>query len=81
MHATCNITRAKCATGLGQGRAVSRRWVFKVLSAAINRRSRCGLVRGSPVVSSHFSPGLAPQVGQRTAISLRGAVLLVFMSE
>jgi hypothetical protein len=36
-------------------------------SAAINRRSRCGSVRGSPVVSLHFSPGAAPQVGQRTA--------------
>ena len=36
-------------------------------SAAINRRSRCDSVRGWPVVSSHFSPGAAPQVGQRTA--------------
>ena len=36
-------------------------------SAATNRRSRCGSVRGSPVLSSHFSPGAAPQVGQRTA--------------
>jgi len=33
-------------------------------SLAINRQSRCGLVRGWPVASSHFSPGLAPQVGQ-----------------
>jgi hypothetical protein len=37
------------------------------LSEAAKRRSRCGSVRGWPVVSSHFSPGLAPQVGQRTA--------------
>ena len=36
-------------------------------SFAINRRSRCGSVRGSPVLNSHFSPGSAPQVGQRTA--------------
>jgi hypothetical protein len=36
-------------------------------SAVINRRSRCGSVRGWPVVSSHFSPGAAPQVGQRMA--------------
>ena len=35
-------------------------------SAAINRRSRCGSVRGWPVASWHCSPGLAPQVGQRT---------------
>jgi len=34
---------------------------------AINRRSRCGSVRGSPVVSSHFSFGAAPQVGHRIA--------------
>jgi hypothetical protein len=37
------------------------------LSEAINRRSRCGFVRGRPVLSSHFSPGFAPHVGQRTA--------------
>ena len=36
------------------------------LSDAARRRSRCGSVRGRPVLSSHFSPGLAPQVGQRT---------------
>jgi len=36
-------------------------------SEAAKRRSRCGSVRGSPVLNSHFSPGLAPQVGQRTA--------------
>src|SRR5579863_2478697 len=33
-------------------------------SAPANRRSRCGSVRGWPVPSSHFSFGLAPQVGQ-----------------
>ena len=37
------------------------------LSEATKRRSRCGLVRGRPVLSSHFSPGFAPHVGQRTA--------------
>jgi hypothetical protein len=37
------------------------------LSEAASRRSRCGAVRGWPVLSSHFSPGLAPQVGHRTA--------------
>jgi len=36
------------------------------LSDAARRRSRCGSVRGRPVLSSHFSPGLAPQVGHRT---------------
>ena len=36
-------------------------------SFAINRRSRCGSVRGCPVLNAHFSPGSAPQVGQRTA--------------
>ena len=35
-------------------------------SAAVNRRSRCGSVRSLPVPSSHFRPGAAPQVGQRT---------------
>jgi len=35
-------------------------------SFAINRRSRCGLVRGWPLPSLHFSFGAAPQVGQRT---------------
>ena len=37
------------------------------LSEAARRRSRWGSVRGCPVLSSHFSPGLAPQVGHRTA--------------
>ena len=36
-------------------------------SAAIKRRARCGSVRSRPVVSAHFFPGAAPQVGQRTA--------------
>jgi hypothetical protein len=35
-------------------------------SFAIHTRSRCGLVRGCPVLSSQFSPGAAPQVGHRT---------------
>jgi membrane protein YqaA with SNARE-associated domain len=39
---------------------------FSCFSAAAKRRSRCGSVRGRPVLSSHFSPGLAPQAGQRT---------------
>ncbi len=34
-------------------------------SFAIILRSRWGSVRGCPVQSSHFSPGAAPQVGQR----------------
>jgi hypothetical protein len=37
------------------------------LSEAAKRRSRCGSVRSLPVLSSHFFPGLAPQVGQRIA--------------
>src|SRR5581483_7205741 len=36
-------------------------------SEAARRRSRWGSVRGCPVLSSHFSPGLAPQVGHRVA--------------
>src|SRR6185437_3683597 len=36
------------------------------LSEAAKRRSRWGSVRGKPVLSSHFSPGRAPHVGQRT---------------
>jgi hypothetical protein len=35
--------------------------------SAAKRRVGCGSVRGSPLLSSHFSRGLAPQVGQRTA--------------
>jgi hypothetical protein len=41
--------------------------IASCLISAINRLSRCGSVRGWPVVSSHFSPGAAPQVGQRIA--------------
>jgi hypothetical protein len=36
------------------------------LSAANNRRSRCGLLRGWPVLSLHFSRGWTSQVGQGT---------------
>jgi hypothetical protein len=43
------------------------RLLSSYLSEATKRRSRCGLVRGRPVLSSHFSPGFAPHVGQRTA--------------
>jgi hypothetical protein len=35
-------------------------------------------VRGSPVLNSHFSPGLAPQVGQRT---FKAGTFLVFMGD
>ena len=41
-------------------------------SFATHRRSRCGLVRDRPVLSSHFSPGAAPQAGQRTASNCFG---------
>src|SRR6266446_5599561 len=34
------------------------------VSSAAKRRSRCGVFRGWPVLSSHFSPGFDPQVGQ-----------------
>ncbi len=37
------------------------------MSDAVRRRSRWGSVRGWPVLSSHLSPGLAPQVAQDTA--------------
>jgi hypothetical protein len=50
----------------------------KAQSFAITRRSRCGSVRGWPVESSHFSPGAAPQVGQRTA-SICSGVSGLFM--
>jgi len=45
---------------------------FPLQFAAINRLSRCGSVRGWSVVSSHFSPGAAPQVGQRISSILFG---------
>jgi hypothetical protein len=35
-------------------------------SQAAKRRSRCEFLRGMPVLSSQFSPGLAPHVEQRT---------------
>jgi hypothetical protein len=41
-------------------------------SFATNRRSRCGFVRGRPVLSSQFSLGAAPQVGQRTESTCLG---------
>jgi hypothetical protein len=47
-------------------------------SPAANRRSRCGSVRGCPVVSSHFSPGPAPHVGQRTACTCLRLGFLAF---
>ena len=37
------------------------------VSCAAKRRSRCGVFRGWPVLSSHFSPGFVPQGGHRTA--------------
>jgi hypothetical protein len=36
-------------------------------SSAASRRAGCESVRGNPLLSSHFSPRLAPQVGQRTS--------------
>jgi hypothetical protein len=33
---------------------------------AIHTRPRCGLVRGCPLLSSHFCLGAVPQVGHRT---------------
>jgi hypothetical protein len=48
-------------------------------SAAIKRRSRCGSVRGCPVLSSHFLPGPAPQTGQRTACICLRLGFLAFM--
>jgi hypothetical protein len=41
--------------------ALHHRHFFSVAES----RAGCGSVRGSPVFSSHFSPGLAPQVGHR----------------
>jgi hypothetical protein len=46
-------------------------------SEAARRRSRCGFVRGMPVLSSHFSPGLAPQVEQRT---IRACAFFAFIA-
>ena len=45
----------------------------------IKRRSRRGSVRGCPVLSSHFSPGPAPQVGQRTGCTCLRVGFLAFM--
>jgi hypothetical protein len=44
---------------------------------AAKRRPRCGSVRGMPVLSSHFSPGLAPHVEQRT---IRGCSFFAFIA-
>src|SRR6266403_4590808 len=42
---------------------------------AIRRRARCGSLRGSPVLCSHFSPAFAPHVGQATlSVSSRVAL-------
>jgi hypothetical protein len=42
------------------------RWSGAVVDAsfAVRRRSGCGAFRSWPVLSAHFSPGFAPQVGQ-----------------
>ena len=45
-------------------------------SEAARRRSRWGSVRGCPVLSSHFSPRLAPQVGHRTASACFSVTLM-----
>src|SRR5258705_13949652 len=51
-------------------------------SVAIKCRSRCGVVRGCPVLSSHLSRGAAPQVGQRTpCIRLRGTFLFTMCND
>jgi hypothetical protein len=47
-------------------------------SAAIKRRSRCEFIRGNPVLNSHFSPGPAPQVGQRVASIFLAVGFVVF---
>jgi len=49
----------------------------RYFSEAAKRRSRCGFVRGMPVLSSHFSPGLAPQVEQRT---IRACAFFAFIA-
>jgi hypothetical protein len=46
-------------------------------SEAAKRRSRCGSVRGMPVQGSHFSPGLAPHVEQRT---IRACPMFAFIT-
>lgn len=40
-------------------------------SFTAKRRFRCGVFRGWPVLSSHFSPGFAPHVGQWTTAAFR----------
>jgi hypothetical protein len=49
------------------------------VSVAAHRRSLCGSVRGWPLLSSHFSPGAAPQVGHLT-VSIRSKFGFVFMA-
>jgi hypothetical protein len=49
-------------------------------SAAIKRLSRWGFVRGNPVLNSHFSPGPAPQVGQRMASIFLAVIFVAFMA-
>src|ERR1700741_4680763 len=57
-------------------RVEDRRGLSDFCAARSKRRSLCGSVRGSPVRSSHFSFGLAPEVGQRT---FKAGTFLVFM--
>jgi hypothetical protein len=49
-------------------------------SEAMRRRSRCGSVRGCPVLNLHFAPGLAPQIGQWMACICLRVRFLVFMT-
>jgi hypothetical protein len=53
-------------------RGSTRRNLCHGQSFAINRRLRCGFIRGCPVLSSHFCPGPAPQVGHRMASTCFG---------
>src|SRR5580704_15861552 len=58
------IVAAGCSRGQRLNHPV---WQIRYFFSAAKCRAGCGSVRGSPLLSSHFSRGLAPQVGQRTA--------------
>jgi len=48
--------------------------------APTNPHARCGAVRGWPVLSAHFRPRAAPQVGQRT-VRARSGLRSFFMGD
>jgi hypothetical protein len=82
-HLLLDVTVIADEVDLQLGRALScwkpRQLGRKTQSDASKRRSRCGCVRGCPVLSSHFSPGPAPHVGHWTDCTCWGVGFFDFM--